>query len=529
MRYKSHNDLNYQEINEWEFATYGEKICQWAKEYGDRVAVAEGENEITYQELKSKSFLIAEYFLELGIRKGDRIIVQLPNTISFIVSVFALFVVGAIPVMLLPAHRKKEISSIMKLAEPTAYITSDMDKSFDYKGMAEELTSHISGVKNLIYDSVITEMMNRTYTQELKVYEKPSYDDIAMLLLSGGTTGVPKLIPRTHGDYIYTNNMLAKRCELNEDSVFLAALPAPHNFPWGNPGILGTFSRGGKVVMAKSASPDEVFPLIQKHRVTFSALVPALVGMYLEVLEWDDSCDISSLEFIMVGGSVLEKNIARKIKTMMGCVLVNIYGMAEGLNCCTSLHDTEDVIIDTQGKAISEYDIIKIVDEEGNEVPSGEYGELITKGPYTLKGYYKLEEVNRVQFTKDGFFCSGDKARVRNDGNLEVVGRVREQINRAGEKITPSELEGYICEHSEISECVVVGIPDKILGQRICACIITDNEEMDLGKLREYLQNNGVTEYKLPDQLEIMLTWPFTAVGKIDKEKLVEYIKQKCE
>jgi len=513
----------YEKIKDWEFTTYGEKLREWSEIYGDRVAAVEGNEELTYLGMKDKCFAISAYLIKLGIKKGDRIIIQLPNSIEFIISAFALFEIGAIPIMLLPAHREKEIEKIIELSEPVVYITKDVFANFSYGTMADELCKKCNVnyvIKNI---KELSEIHNPNELFSLQ-YEKPTYKDAAMLLLSGGTTGVPKLIPRTHGGYIYTNNMLAKRCKLNKESIFLVVLPAPHNFPWGNPGILGTLGKGGKVIMSHLASPDEVFPLIEKHGVTFTALVPSLISIYLEVLEWDDTYDISSLEFVMVGGSVLEKSIAKKIMPMMKCKLVNIYGLAEGLNCCTSLDDTDEVILTTQGKAISEFDEIIIVDENNIEVPIGEFGEVITRGPYTFTGYYRLPEVNKDQFTEEGFFCTGDKARITEEGDVQVVGRVREQINRAGEKIVPSEVEEYICEHEKVRECIVIGIPDKILGFRSCACVITDDECLSLEEVREYLRNKGVTEFKIPDQLEIIDFWPLTAVNKVDKDKLVQNI-----
>ncbi|SHO52307.1 (2,3-dihydroxybenzoyl)adenylate synthase [Anaerocolumna xylanovorans] len=513
--------IDYNLIMDWQFKTYGDKLREWSELYPKKVAIIDENEELTYYQLKERVFSTAIHLLKLGICKGDRIILQLPNCNEFVVAAFALFEIGAIPIMLLPAHREHEIGKIIELAQPVAYITYNNFLSFNYGDMARKLQQGTE-IKFIIDN--IDSVSKRYSHEELSkfLYEKPVFSDTAMLLLSGGTTGIPKLIPRTHGDYIYTNYKLAKRCQLSEDSVYLAVLPAPHNFPWGNPGILGTLSVGGTVIMSQYASPDIAFLLIEKYSVTFTSLVPALLSMYLEVIEWDDTYDISSLQFVMVGGSFLEKGIAGKVYSLLGCKLVNIYGLAEGLNTCTSLTDTKEVVISTQGKPISEFDEIRIIDEEGNEVPNGEYGELITRGPYTLQGYYKLPEINKERFTEEGFFCTGDKARISKDGNIQVIGRVREQINRAGEKIIPSEIEEYICEHQDIRECVVVGLPDNILGTRTCACVITDNNDLTHDEIRGFLESKGVTKYKIPDQLEIMDFWPLTAVNKIDKDQIVK-------
>lgn len=513
---------SYEGLEGWDKKNFSQQLEQWAKTYGEKIAIISGEQKLTYKELNDTSIQVAGRLLEMGIKKADTVVVQLPNRISFVVYMFALARIGAVPIMALPAHREAELGGIIELAKPVAYIVADKYLGFSYEEMVLKLQEKYSCLKQIIIDKKDKSMVEKGEKKEVTFPNVDPYDT-AMLLLSGGTTGVPKLIPRTHADYMYDARVASEKCRLNSDTVFLAVLPIPHNFSLGNPGVLGTLMYGGTVVMAPSTSPDEVFPLIEEHKATVMALVPALVSLYLELLEWDDSYDISSLQAIWVGGAVFEESLARRVRPEFGCKLQQVFGTAEGLNCYTDLDDPDDIVCTCQGKPISQADEIKIVDEDGNEVEEGCYGELITRGPYTIDGYYKRPDANIESFTEDGFYKTGDRVMMTKEGNIRAGGRIKEQINRAGEKIMPVELEGLLIKSEYIVEAAVVGVPDSELGNRICAFIMTkDNKEISYQEIIKFLKNLGVAQYKLPDQLEIVDMWPLTSVGKIDKMALIE-------
>ncbi|MEY8352009.1 AMP-binding protein [Lachnospiraceae bacterium 54-53] len=513
----------YEALDGWEKMTFCEHLKRWSRSFPEKTAIISGNETLTYQELEKRAEHTAFHLRELGICEGDHVILQLPNRISFVVYLFALSWLGAVPIMALPAHREAELNGIAEIARPSAYIGADKYLGFSYRKMADNLQNKYSFIKNVILDG--EESHTWGTGSRPAVFEPRNTDPYgtAILLLSGGTTGVPKLIPRTHADYMYDAKKASERCGLDERTIFLAVLPVPHNFSLGNPGILGTLMNGGTVVMASSTSPDEVFPLIEKHGVTVMPLVPSLVSLYLEVLEWDDSCDLTSLKTIWVGGAMFEEKTARRVKTDFGCRLQQVFGTAEGLNCFTALDDPEDIACTCQGRPISEADEMKIVDENGMETEPGCYGELLIRGPYTIDGYYKLPEANRKYFTGDGYYRTGDRAMITTEGNLRMGGRIVEQINRAGEKIMPAEIEGYLIGHEDILEAAVIGVPDEELGHRICAFLKTrDDVSMTLKEVTEFLKRMGTAQYKLPDQVEIIGAWPLTSVGKINKKALVQ-------
>lgn len=516
----------YEYLEGWEKLSLGEQLASWAKKYQDKVAVADSEEEISYKELDRRASQMAYAFLDNGIKPGDKVIVQLPNRISFVTVLFALARIGAVPIMALPAHRDAELEGITKLAEPTAYIVAERYLGFEYITMAMKLKKKFPCLKKVFVDG---EQGGDLLLSDLEseATELPTIDSYctAVLLLSGGTTGVPKLIPRTHTDYMYNARMSAKRCRLNQDTVYLAALPVAHNFPLCCPGLLGTLDAGGKVVLSPTTSPDDILSRITEEKVTITALVPAMVNVCMEMMEWDEEYDISSLEVLQVGGAILEDTLADKIIEEWPCKLMQVFGTAEGLLSFTRIDDEDAIVSRCQGTPVSPADEIKIVDLEDHEVAEGEYGELLSRGPYTIDGYYKAEAANKESFTEDGYYRTGDRAMRTAEGNLRMGGRMKEQINRAGEKIMPAEVEAYLCKHENIREAAVVGVPDEELGHRSCAFIMTeDGEEISLEEVHRYLAGLGVASYKFPDQLKNIEEWPLTSVGKINKKALAQMV-----
>jgi 2,3-dihydroxybenzoate-AMP ligase len=346
---------------------------------------------------------------------------------------------------------------------------------------------------------------------------------VALFLLSGGTTGLPKLIPRTHDDYVYNLRASAEVTGLDEDTVYLAALPVSHNFALACPGILGTLHAGGTVVMAPSPSPADAFALIERERVTVTALVPSLALLWLEAVKAVRR-DLSSLRLLQVGGARLAEEPARRIRPELGCALQQVFGMAEGLLNYTRLDDPDDVVATTQGRPLSPDDEIRVVGAEGAEVPPGGIGQLLTRGPYTLRGYYRAEEHNARSFTPDGFYVTGDLVRQLPTGHLVVEGRVKDVINRGGEKVPTEEVEDHLMTHPAVREAALVGVPDPMLGERSCAFLrVRDGAEApSLRELGAYLRERGLADYKLPDRVEVRAEFPYTAVGKVSKKALVE-------
>ena len=452
----------------WQGQTLGDMLAERAAQHGDRIAVVSGESRYSYAELDQQASKLALSFLELGLKPEDRVVVQLLNRYEFFTVIFALFRMGAIPVFALPLHRQSEIQYLCEWSEAVAYVIPDQEAGFDYRVLAQDVQSQVPTVQHVIVAGEPGQFRSLHHLSERQSQPNLALphiksSSVAFLQLSGGSTGLPKLIPRTHDDYMYSFRRSNEICRLNENSVYLAALPVAHNFPLSSPGVLGTLYAGGKVVLAARPSPDDVFPLIAKEGVTITALVPPLALIWMEAASSRDG-DLSSLQVLQVGGAKFSEEAARRVEPVLGCKLQQVFGMAEGLVNYTRLDDPEAIIVTTQGRPMSDWDEIRIVDEEDNEVLVGEVGELLTRGPYTIRGYYRAEAHNAKAFTADGFYRTGDLVKVNSAGYIVVEGRAKDQINRGGDKIAAEEVENHLLSHPGVFDAALVSMPDRFPG-----------------------------------------------------------------
>lgn len=515
----------YRQEGCWRGETFGGMLRQRADTLGGRTAVISVDRQISYKELDDNVDRLATGLQRLGIRQGDRVVVQLPNIIEFFDVIFALFRLGALPVFALPLHRRSEISHFCETTEAVAYIIPAYYAEFDYRTLAREVNKNVSKPPRIIVAGEAEEFISLAGLYIEGGYRQPEIDagDVAFLQLSGGSTGLSKLIPRTHDEYIYSLRASNEICRMDKDSVYLAALPVAHNFPLSSPGVLGTLYAGGTIVLALSPSPEENFPLIEKYGVTITALVPPLALIWLEAVPF---CryDLSSLAVLQVGGAKFSEQVARRVMPAFGCKLQQVFGMAEGLVNYTRLDDDEETIVSTQGLPMSQYDEIRIVDEDDAVVEQGAVGELLTRGPYTIPGYYKAQEYNAKAFTPDGFYRTGDLVRINEAGYIVVEGRAKDQINRGGEKIGAEEVEGHLLGHEAVLDAAIVAMPDEYLGERSCAFVILRDQGVTAGQLKQFLKECGIALYKIPDRIEFVSSFPYTPLGKVSKKQLRQMI-----
>ncbi|WP_437979076.1 AMP-binding protein [Sorangium sp. So ce295] len=503
----------------WTGETLGGMLRRVARSVPDRVAVTDGPVNLTYAELDARADRLADGLAALGLSPGDRVVVQLPNTVQFVEVIFALFRLGAIPVFALPSDRISEITHIFQISGAKAYVIRDKALGFDYRMIAEEVVSRISRVERVIVvgDPGAFVPFETLYGRPNERPERAGSEP-ALVTLSGGSTALPKLIARTHDDYLYSVRASAEICGLTPESVYLCALPAGHNFTLSSPGILGTLCAGGRVVMTTDPSGATAFSLIEREKVTFAALVPSLALAWLHA---ERTCDLSSLRFLQVGGAKLSAEMAARLESSLGCQLQQVYGMSEGLVCYTRLGDPSERVLNTQGRPISVDDEVRIVDQDDQPVPDGTPGELLVRGPYTIRGYLNAEEHNGRVFTADGFYRTGDIVARRDDGYLVVSGRSKDQVNRGGEKIAAEEVEGHLLAHPRVREAAIVSIPDVYLGEASCAFVVADPEgEVTAAQIRAFVRGRGVAAYKVPDQVRFVPSLPKTTVGKIDRKEL---------
>ena len=491
-------------------------------------ASTDGPRTLTYAEFRDATLRRAAGFVAAGLRPAQRVGVPLDKSLDFAVTLYGLLRAGVVPVMTLPAHRITEIAHLAAGAGAVAYIGEDGRRGFDYRELATELQSRVPDVAQVFISGEPGRFTPLPDADPASV-ELPAAPDAglpALFLVSGGTTGLPKLIARTHDDYDLNARLSADVAGLTADDTYLVALPAAHNFPLCCPGILGVFGAGGHVVFADNPSPDNTFDLIERHRVTVTALVPALAQLWCAATEWEPA-DISSLRLLQVGGAKLAQSDAVALDAALGPVVQQVFGMAEGLICYTRTDDPRDLVHQVQGAPMSELDEVRVVDEGGADVPDGEEGELLVRGPYTIRGYYRAAAHNEKSFTPDGFYRSGDKVTRLPSGHLAVTGRIKDTIVRAGENVAADDVEENLLAHDSVRQVAVVGLPDDALGEKICAAVVLSHEHpparpLELATIRTFLAERGLASFKLPDVVRVVTTLPVTAVGKIDKKVLRE-------
>ena len=516
----------------WRGETFGGLLRDWADRFGDRIAVVGADQRVSYADLDRRASELAGGLHRAGVRHGDRVVVQLPNTVEFFDVVFALFRLGALPVFALPAHRAVEIGHLCGHTGAVAFVTTAVHEGFDHRDLAA-----VAGDATVIIagdPGAHTALADLYLPQAGPLPPGPAPHDLAFLQLSGGSTGLPKLIPRTHDDYLYSVRASAEICGLTADSVYLSALPVAHNFPLSSPGVLGALVVGGRVVLAPRPDPGTVFPLIERERVTITAVVPPLALVWLEAAARAnpaDRPDLSSLRVLQVGGAKLASAVAERVTPTLGCRLQQVFGMAEGLVNYTRLDDGDDRVLHTQGRPISPDDEILVVDDADRPVPAGQVGHLLTRGPYTIRGYWRADEVNATAFTPDGFYRTGDLVRVLDGGYLVVEGRAKDQINRGGEKVAAEEVEHHLLAHPAVHDAAVVAVADPYLGERTCAFVVPRPgvAAPTAPALRGFLRARGLAAYKIPDRVRLVAEFPTTGVGKTSRRELRELLRQRAD
>ncbi|MGW3205639.1 (2,3-dihydroxybenzoyl)adenylate synthase [Streptomyces sp. NPDC001135] len=436
----------YWAAGHWRGNTLDNLLRDWAQQHGPRTALVHGGTRITYANLNRRVDRMAAGFRLRGLRPRQRVVVQLPNVPEFVITVFALMRAGAVPVFCPVTHRAPEVSHLVRVTEASGYVGPSTYQGFDHTAMAGDIAARGPFLRRVFtletpasaspYGGLRTDPSGCHYFPLGSVDAPPGpalaqgADQVAFLLLSGGATAASHLVPRTHNDYAYQARAAAELVSLTENDVYLAALPAEFNLTFGCPGIIGTLSAGGTVVLVENPEPAACFPVIERERVTVTSLVPAVARRWSDELA-PARADLSSLRLVQIGGAPLRRATADRMGPAWGCRLQQVFGEAEGPLTLTRPADPEETVLTTQGRPLSPDDEIRIVDVDGKDVPDGEPGELLARGPYTLRGYYRAPDHNARAFTPDGYFRTGDLVRRTGDGDLVVTGHLRDLPRRA--------------------------------------------------------------------------------------------------
>ena len=532
-------EARYRETGYREGLTLWAMVARTVARLPDKVALVAGARRETYADLDRASARLGVALRRQGIRALDRVVLQLPNTPEFVHWYLALVRIGAIPVLALRAHRHTEVRHFIRASGAVAYVVPDVAHHFDYRPMATQMQGEFAGLRVFVvgeagdgqtaHAALLQGLPGDEVNREIRAAEAAvDPAEVATMLLSGGTTSLSKLIPRTHEDYVLNACLCGRVGGFDEQTVFLAILPLGHNYNLASPGILGAFYVGGTVVLAPNTDTAEIFRLVQQERVTVIASVVPLISAWLASDE-PKRFDHSSLKVVQNGGARLAPELRQRLITELGCTPQEIYGTAEGLINMTRLDDPLDLILHSSGRPVCEDDEIRVVNDDGAEVPDGEAGELITRGPYTIHGYYRAPEKNAEAFTADGFYRMGDIVR-KWGRNIQAEGRRKDLINRGGEKISCEEVENFIHRHPAVKSACLVAMPDPVFGEKACAFVILrEGESLTFEGLITFLRSLQIASYKLPERLEVVTQFPLSPVGKILKRELRDAIAARLD
>ena len=530
----------YEKNRWWSGMTLGDILQRAADFYPTKEALVEGETRMTYAALRNQVDQFAMGLIRHGVKKGERILVQLPNWYEFIIAYFAIHTMGGVVVLLNSRNTQFEIDHLCKVTDAEAWIVPNRYRKIDYLPIIEEVRKANPKLKRVILakresgpdagypsfqDILVKETLGPDERMELKRY-RPNPRHVAQILPSGGTTGLSKAAPRTHNDYLSNVEGHARAWELNSFDICLIPTPVGHNLAL-LAGITSTVLTFGKMVLLDSTLPEDCCRTIEKEKVTCTALVPALVGR-LVAFEDLKKFDIRSLTKIYAGGANSPPDLVRAVYERLRCQYVNAFGMVEGPCSMSRLDDPVDMICNTVGRPCCPYEEFRVVDAQGNKLPTGAEGELAAKGPGIFTGYLKSEEENRKIFTHDGFLKTGDLAVIDDKGYIRITGRIKDIIIRGGENISARDVEDLIASCAGVEYVAVVGMPDPALGEKVCAYVkVAPGHQVSFDGIIRHLKGKGASVLLLPERIEFVDEIPLTKAGKPDKKVLRADIKEK--
>lgn len=530
-KHKKKDAAVYSKHGWWTGVTLGDVMDKAADVFPNKEAVIDDRVRLTFSELRANVDKLAIGLLDMGIKKGDAVLLQLPNWAEYEYSYFAMQKIGAIPVILISGYKQLEVGHLAKLTQAKAWIVPERYRKIDYTAFMGEVTNANPQLKSIIFvrsenkatgNNVNFEtLLDRELTgKDKKRLEaaKPLPTDVCHVVPSGGTTGLPKGIPRTHNDYICNVEYLHKGWEMNTTDACLVIVPVGHNLAVLN--VVGSPLFGYKLVLSDSTRPGDICKMIQDEKVTYMPSVPSLVRRIMEAPEMGDF-DLTSLKKISAGGEPSTPDLIQEVYRKLHCTYINEFGMTEGLLCRSTLTDDIETICTTVGRATCPYDEVRIIDRDGKKLPPGVDGELAAKGPGIFAGYLLAPEAKDSSFTKDGFFRTGDQAQMDVSGYIKITGRIKDIIIRGGENISPAQVEEVLCSHKEIADAAVIGMPDKDLGERVCAFVrLAPGAKLTEKDIVAFMEANGASKLLIPERFEFVDSFPMTQAGKHDKKVL---------
>ena len=539
--YKKNDAEKYNKFRWWPGLTFGDILDRAADIHPEKEAFVDRKTRLTYGEAREKTNKLAIGLMDLGIQPLDRVLVQLPNWNEFVFAYFALQKIGAIPVLLIDRYRQFEINHLISLTGAASWIVASRYKKTDYVPIINDVLKEHPEVKNVIavrgegdqqpFSSLerLIEEAELTEDNVARLAERrPDPMQVAHMGPTGGTTGAPKIVPRTHNSLINGIDYCSKSWEQSTEDINLIAGPIGHDLTFTK-GFIGSIITLGKVIFLDSTDNKDICGTIEREKVTSIIWVPTLAQRMLQYEDLD-KYDLSSLKKMHSAGGASHPDLVKDVTEKLRMKFYNGYGGTEGMTTITRPRDDLEIICTTVGRPTCPYDTYKVIDKDGNELPPNTQGELVLKGPGVFTGYYQNPEENKKAFTEDGFFRTGDVAKIDEKGYITLTGRIKEMINRGGESISATEIEELINRHPEVAAVAVIPMPDPIMGERVCAYIQPKpRAQLTFDEIISFLRGQKASVLQLPERIEFMDAMPYTGAQKMDKKSLHEDIAKKLK
>jgi len=515
----------------WKDQCFSDVLEARARATPGREALSDARRRITYGQLWVEVKRFAEFLRRQGVQRGDVVTLQLPNRIEFPVVFFSLELIGAVANKISADFRAVEVEYILKFSKSKAYVCAKQFKGFDYLAMIRDLRSSLPDLSLVIcvdeVDASDVTSFGKVVDETPEIGEadrvRMSPLDVMRMCFTSGTTGNPKGVLHCFNTTLSTCETFNRELAVTENEAMLDYLPVGLN--WGYMTLVQAVMAGARVVLMERFSAEGALELIEKERVTYIPTAPASIVAMLNSPALAQR-DLRSLRIVITGGA---SAAVETIKAFQGALphtkLIELYGMLEtGYHSFTRLTDDPLKVNGTVGHCVDEMGL-RILDDDGNDVPYGEVGEIAAVGPSVHMGYLDNPAANRDSFTADGWFKTGDLGQYADrEGNVRIAGRKKEIVNRGGKKYFPREIEELLYRHPKIVQAAIVGAPDARLGEKNCLCaILKPGAALTLDEVVAFLKGR-VADYKLPEALVVMNDFPMTPTGKIRRPELVKRV-----
>lgn len=488
---------------------------------------------LTYRQLQHIVDRMAAGLATMGVKKGTIVACQLPNWWQFVALYLACARLGANINPLMPIFRQRELRYMLGFAEAEVMVVPQFFRGCDYPAMIAEICADLPRLAHLLViggsgeDSFERRLLDRRWEDEVDLAalfarHAPSPNDVTQLLYTSGTTGEPKGVMHTSNTLLSILTKYEERLGLSDDDIIFMASPMGHQagFMYG---LMMSPMLGAKLVLQDIWNADQAALLIQDEAVTYTmGSTPFLADLTNSPVV--DHTDMSSLRTFVSSGAPIPSTLVQRATRRLGARIISAWGMSENGSVTTTVPgDPDDRIFGTDGVALPGIEV-RVVDSNGNAVDTGVSGRLQCRGISMFVGYFRRPELN--QATPDGWFDTGDLARMDADGYIRITGRVKDIIIRGGENIPVVEIENLLYRHPAIRQVAIVGVPDPRLGERACAFVVLrEGEHLDFAEMVAYLERQQLARQYFPEYVKVLPQMPMTVSGKIQKFQLREMAK----